>query len=311
MSPTPPNIAAALDPGVAIRALEDALLTDIDPETDSPRLFSPLTGGEFLLMPSASARFAGVKVLTIPSGPAAAGHPKIQGVYVLFDARTLAPVAVLDGAELTLSRTSAMTALAVKHMLAAAPGDRVPAALRLVIFGAGPQARRHIAALRSIAELSQVTVVGRSPGPVDDLVEYCRASGLAASAGTTADVADADLVVCVTSATEPLFEGRLVAPHAVVAAVGSHGLDARELDPALVRRADIVVEGRASALRESGDLIPARSVEEWAEHQLTNVAELIRGTFQRRPGHPAVYTGVGMAWQDLVVAGAAHAASGA
>lgn len=301
-------VAAAVDPAVAIDALELAVQTDIDPELDGARLFSPLDRGEFLLMPSGTPRLAGVKVLTVPSGPPQPGYPKIQGVYVLFDAHTLQPIAVLDGAELTLARTSAMTAMMLKHLLAAsrATGEWMPGPSSLVVFGSGPQALRHIEALRTVAELSHVTVVGRRAEPVHALVERCRASGLPASAGTPGEVAGADIVVCTTSSTVPVFDGALVQPHALVAAVGSHGLDAREIDATLVLRSDIVVEGRASAMRESGDLIPARSAAEWAEHPLTNAAELVRGEFVRRPGHPALYTGVGMSWQDLVVAEAAY-----
>lgn len=56
-------------------------------------------------------------------------------------------------------------------------------------------------------------------------------------------------------------------------------------------------------MREAGNLIPARSVAEWARQPPANLAELVAGGFVRRPGHPALYSGVGMAWEDIVVAG--------
>lgn len=259
-------------------------------------------------MPGLGAEFAGVKVLTMSAGNAAVGLPKIQGVYVLFDARTLAPVACLDAAELTLLRTSAMTALAVKYILAAdphrlGPDGETPGPSRLVIFGTGPQAWRHIEA---VAEIAEAVVVGRTAAKIASVVETCNASGITARGGTVSEVGDADIVVCVTSSTTPLFEGKLVQPHAVVAAIGSHGLDAREVDPELARLADVVVEARASAMRESGDLIPARSAEEWALEQIVNVSELVRGGLVRSRERPTLYTGVGMAWQDLAVASAIY-----
>lgn len=262
-------------------------------------------------MPGLGAEFAGVKVLTMSAGNAAVGLPKIQGVYVLFDARTLAPVACLDAAELTLLRTSAMTALAVKYILAAdphrlGPDGETPGPSRLVIFGTGPQAWRHIEAIAAVAEIAEAVVVGRTAAKIASVVETCNASGIAARGGTVSEVGDADIVVCVTSSTTPLFEGKLVQPHAVVAAIGSHGLDAREVDPELARRADVIVEARASAMRESGDLIPARSAEEWALEQIVNVSELVRGGLVRSRERPTLYTGVGMAWQDLAVASAIY-----
>jgi ornithine cyclodeaminase len=60
-------------------------------------------------------------------------------------------------------------------------------------------------------------------------------------------------------------------------------------------------------MREAGDLIPARSVEEWRNKSLTNLAELVRGSFTRDPSKPTLYTGAGMAWQDLVIASAIYA----
>jgi ornithine cyclodeaminase len=124
--------------------------------------------------------------------------------------------------------------------------------------------------------------------------------------GNPSDLGDADVIVCATSSQTPVFDGSKVKSSAVVAAIGSHGLDAREIDPALVRRADVVVEGRASALSEGGDLIPARSAEEWERHPPANLAELVAGSVQRRRDSPALFTGVGMSWEDLVIAGSAY-----
>ena len=58
----------------------------------------------------------------------------------------------------------------------------------------------------------------------------------------------------------------------------------------------ITLESRASAMREAGNLIRARSTEEWAQTPLTNLAELVAGRLQRRLGHPCLYSGLGMAW---------------
>ncbi|MBO9705751.1 MAG: ornithine cyclodeaminase family protein, partial [Arthrobacter sp.] len=128
------------------------------------------------------------------------------------------------------------------------------------------------------------------------------AEGVDVEARTAADVGTADVILCATTSTTPLFDGAAVAPDAVVAAVGQHGLDAREVDAALVHRSDVVVEGRASALREAGDLIPARSAEEWQWIRPANLRDLVVDGIARTPGKPCLYAGVGMAWEDLVTA---------
>lgn len=293
-----------------VGALHDALRSGrVDPEHDDPRLFSPAPGGEFLLMPSRGTGYSGVKLLTVAPDNPARGKPKIQGVYVLFDSDGLTPRAMLDGPELTLLRTPAVTALAVRELLAIGPaGSAGPAVspVPLVVYGTGPQALRHVLALRAILGPVEAAVIGRRREAVDALVAEVAAAGVGVRAGTPDDLPDAAVVVCATSSSTPVLDDALIGPDTVVAAVGAHGPDRAELPPALVQRADIVVEGRDSAMRESGNLLGARSREEWAASPPANLADLVSGRITRRPGAPAVYSGVGMSWEDLVIATALY-----
>lgn len=300
-------VRAAAPWTTAIAALEHALLNGVDPEDDSPRLFSPAPNGEFLLMPASGQRYSGIKALTVAPANPARGLEKIQGVYILFDSDTLAPLATMDGNELTAIRTPATTLLAVKHILASAP-EGAPRSHessernRVLVFGTGVQALNHLRAAHAVLPEASFAVVGRRPERVTALIGQLAAEGIEVRPGSQAEVPDADVVICATSSRTPLFDGGLVAPGAVVAAVGQHGLDAREVDAGLVLRSDVVVEGRASALREAGDLIPARSAEEWEAIRPANLLDLVKGEFERSPGKPCLYAGVGMAWEDLATA---------
>lgn len=285
----------------AIAALEQALLDGVDPEEDSPRLFSPAASGEFLLMPSSGRRYSGVKALTVAAANPARGLEKIQGVYILFDSDTLAPLATMDGNELTAVRTPATTLLAIKNILASAPSRRT-ATGPVLVFGTGVQALNHLRAAHAVLPGASLSVVGRRGDRVAALIGQLASEGIEVRAGSTTDVPDAEVVICATSSSTPLFNGALVAPCAVVAAVGQHGLDAREIDAELVLRSDVIVEGRASALREAGDLIPARSREDWEALHPANLRDLVKGEFSRSPDKPCLYAGVGMAWEDLVTA---------
>ncbi|WP_341392961.1 ornithine cyclodeaminase family protein [Arthrobacter sp. G119Y2] len=304
-------VRAAAPFPAAVTALENALRSSVDPEEDSPRLFSPSPAGEFLIMPTSGARYSGVKVLTVaPSNPEL-GLNKIQGVYVLFDSSTSAPLATMDGTELTAVRTPATTLLAVRHMAEAAPVSApFPTDPLFVVFGAGVQALNHIRAARALFPTARFAVVGRRPDRVRGLIRELDSEGIAVTEGTEALVPEADVLLCLTTSTIPLFDGSLPAANAIVASVGQHGLDAREVDATLVLRSDVVVEGRASAWRESGDLIPARSVAQWQQMPPVNLRELVQGKLVRTPGRPCLYSGVGMAWQDLVTAALVFKAPG-
>lgn len=145
-------------------------------------------------------------------------------------------------------------------------------------------------------------IVGRRDQAAENLATLCKTDGIRARAGSPDDIRGAGVVVCVTSSATPLFDDDLVGPDAVVAAVGSHGPDRHELPPELLRRGDVAVEGRASAMREGGNLLAARPAAEWEHIDVANLADLAAGRFTRYPGRPAVFSGVGMAWEDLVVA---------
>jgi ornithine cyclodeaminase/alanine dehydrogenase-like protein (mu-crystallin family) len=110
----------------AVDALEAALAGGLDPEAAPPRVSVPVGDGELLVMPAAVGGHAAVKLVTV--GPR---EPRVQGVCVVFDASTLAAVALVDGIALTNLRTAAVSALAVRRLAA-------PDARRLVVLGRGP-----------------------------------------------------------------------------------------------------------------------------------------------------------------------------
>jgi ornithine cyclodeaminase/alanine dehydrogenase-like protein (mu-crystallin family) len=191
------DIDERLDVVGAAGALEAALEGGFDPEADPPRRALELGRGELLVMASAAGGHAAVKLVSV------GGDPRIQGLCVVFDGKTLAPAAVVDGIALTNLRTPAVSALAVRRL---ATSD----ARRLLVFGRGPQAHAHVEAMRTVRPIERVDLVGREGRDVDDLVSA------------------ADLICCCTTAREPLFDGELVADRATVVAIGSHEPDARE-----------------------------------------------------------------------------------
>jgi ornithine cyclodeaminase len=271
------EVARRLDVVGAADALQAALRGGLDPEADPPRTALPVGGGELLVMPAAAGRHAAVKLVSV------GGEPRIQGICVVFDGTTLAPAALVDGIALTNLRTPAVSALAVRALADTARPPR-----RLLVIGRGPQGHAHVEALRAVCPtIEHVDVVGRDVGGAarDDLV------------------AAADLIVCATTARAPLFDGARVAAHATVVAIGAHEPDARELDAGLLRRAGIVVvESRASAHREAGDVLLAGL----ADEDLVTLAELIAsgGEDAPPPTGPRIFKSTGMAWEDAVVASA-------
>ncbi|MDA0182102.1 hypothetical protein OJ997_17485 [Solirubrobacter phytolaccae] len=266
------DVERLLPPIKAVDALETALKQGLDPENDPPRQFVGLTQGELIMMPSEVGEHVAVKLVSV------GGDPRIQGVVVVFDAKTLAPTALADGIAVTNVRTSAVSALAVRHLA-------TPEASRLLIFGRGPQGHAHEQAIRAIRPIEHVDYVGRDH---DDITELVRA---------------ADIICCCTTSGTPVFDGALVKDTATVVAIGSHDPELRETDDALAARATVVVESRTSALREAGDVVAAVKSGALAESSLVTLAELVDGA-HIDPDRPRLFKSSGMSWEDAVIAGA-------
>lgn len=282
----------------AISAMERALKSGLEPQNSLARNSVPLDQGSFLLMPAEHGRYAGVKVLTVAPENHKRGLPKIQGHFLLFDADTLTPLALIDGVALTAIRTPAISALAIDHLAA-------PEAAALLVFGTGLQALYHVRAVAAVRALTTVTVVGYSETATDDFVDQLRSEGYDARRGTAADVAQAELITCCTTAREPLFDGSLVREDAVVVAMGSHEPDAREVDDALVARSTVYVEDVETALREAGDVVIGIGHGATTVEDLHTLSTLVCADPGPRTG-PAFFKSVGMGWQDLIAACAVY-----
>jgi ornithine cyclodeaminase/alanine dehydrogenase-like protein (mu-crystallin family) len=283
----------------AVATVEAAVRAGLDPSGDPPRGIVETTHGQLLLMPAETPDAVGIKVTSVAPGNPERGLPRIQAVYVLMDAGTLTPIALMDGTALTALRTAAVSGVAVRRLAA-------PDAARLVVFGSGPQADAHIRALCAVRPIEDVVVVGRDPGRAAACADRAAALGLRARAGSVKNVADADIVVCATTARTPLFDGAGVRDGACVVAVGSHEPDARELDAELLGRATVVVEDRATALREAGDVVIAVREGRLSVDALVALADVITSGEIRLSAGPRVFKSVGMSWQDLVVATEIH-----
>ncbi len=279
----------------AIRAVQRDLRGAVEPADDFARTIQPVASGQLLLMPTQSAEFVGIKVLTVAPGNQAKGKAVINAVYLLMDAATLSPIALIDGTALTTLRTPA-TSAAIADFLAPTKVQH------LVVFGSGPQAKGHIAAMRVIRDIERITIIDVNREHVESLATQLRADGIEVNVGSSGDVADADLIVCATSSQTPLFDGRLVRDDSLTVAVGAYEPHTRELDSTIMGRSNVVVEDVATALREAGDVIIPVAEGVINPSSLITMRDVITGKTVLDHERPRVYKSTGMSWEDLSVA---------
>lgn len=304
--PAVPYLAApqieALGYRRAADAITRALTSGLDTAAASPRSIVAVEAGQLLLMPAEAAGFVGVKVASVAPANPAKGLPRIQGSFLLMDADTLAPLALMDGIALTTLRTPAVSAAAAAIL-------QTGGSAHAVVFGTGPQAAGHIRALHEAIGLTKVTLVARDRRRAEAVAAaLAEELAIAIRAGAPLGVEGADLVVCATTARSPLFRADQLRRGALVILVGSHEPDAVEMDPAILADAQLFVEDRATALREAGEVVQARAAGHLADAQIGTLAELVIGARLPDQSRTRVFKSVGMAWEDVAVAAAVWAA---
>lgn len=243
--------------------------------------------GWFAVMPVIYGDVMGVKTVTFFPGNVDLGLHTHMAVIELMRRATGEPLALMDGRVITEMRTAAVSAVA---LAALAP----LATTSLGILGSGVQARSHIQALRQVRPAIQnIRIWSRNPANAERLAAEI---GAGARAVPIEEAAAADVVLTATASPEPVLQGRWLAPHAVVLAVGASGASLRELDDEAMLGSHLVAESRSCVERESGDVILSGAKVQ------AEIGEILANLTTAPIGRRIVFKSVGMAIEDLIAA---------
>jgi ornithine cyclodeaminase len=244
---------------------------------------------------------AGMKVAAIfpPLAAKTPAEPSEDALFLLIGESSRRIELVLDGPELTRWKTGADSALG--SQLLSREDSRT-----LLVIGAGPIAtalcQAHLAARPGISE---VLLWNRTPGRLNPLAEEIARNGRKAT--ITEDLRDAiaraDIVTSATASTTPLVLGQWVRPGCHVDLVGSYAPHMREADDALMTRARVYVDYRATALDGPGDICgPLQSGALTPDAICGDLFDMVRTPPTRAPQDVTVYKNAGGAHLDLLVA---------
>jgi ornithine cyclodeaminase len=257
--------------------------------------------GTLLLMPawSAHSSFLGVKIATIYPGNSARQLPGVYATYLLADATTGRPLALLDGDQITARRTAAVAALAADYLSRADSTN-------LLVVGSGRVAALLPEAFSTVRPIRTVEIWDRSPAKAEALADRLREQGLQARA--TASLREAagraDIVSCATLATSPLIEGAWLSRGTHLDLIGGFTPAMREADDDCMVRGAIYID-TPEAMSEAGDLaqpICAGVIGEAAV--LGTLANLCRSEAPGRTDSEdlTVFKAVGTALSDITAA---------
>ena len=259
----------------------------------------PLIRGSQQVMAASSAELGLTGLKTYVSS----GGGGSQMVVLLYSIETAQPVAFIAANSLGAIRTGAASGIATRYMARAEASSAG-------VIGSGSQARTQLAAICAVRPIERALVYSRTPEHRRSFAkEMSHELGVAVEAVDTpeAAVAEADVVCVITNAREPVVDGKAFRDGTHINAAGSNSWMRRELDEAVIRRAEVVVvDDLADAKIECGDLIWAAERRAFRWERAVELRDVVGGHVAGRPSPEALtlFESQGLALED--VAAGAH-----
>jgi len=206
--------------------------------------------------------------------------------------------AMLEGDWMGQMRTGAATGVAAKYLA------RADASI-VGLFGSGRHAVTQLEAVCAVRTITEVKVFARNAERLNRFCdEMSKKVGTLVRPATSREEAvhGSHIIVTMTRADEPLFDGKWLEPGQFISATGANALNRREIDLATVKRADLIaVDSVEVAMGESGDLLAGFESGLIYWENIPTLGDIIVG---RRPGRTSdaqvtLYESHGMALQDL------------
>lgn len=293
------DVGALADWQAAVDALTKAYAALIEPGMVPPRSMARLPGqwlrGLSAISPSGR---MGCKLIA-----ASMRERRASYLISLFDGRTTALLALIDGNRVTGIRTAATAAMAVRLVTPARP-------LTVAVIGSGFEARGLLQAVGVCLPLAGVRVYSPTPASRERFAQSFRDEqglDIVAVDAPAAAVDGADLVLCAARSRDesPVLRGAWLAPGATVVSLGSTLPEQREVDEeTLARAARIIADMPDEVLHDTGDALAAVAAGVDVAGRLVALGDVVTGRVPGRsaPDEIVIYKSVGSALQDVVIA---------
>lgn len=308
-APPPPvvlgatDIAAALSYALLIDCLRKAFANSHSISTPLRHHHSLSPSSTLLLMPawslSPSSPYLGVKLVTVFPHNASSALPSVSASYLLSSSSNGSPLAFLDGTELTLWRTSCVSALASYYL--SRPDSR-----SLLMIGAGSLAPHLIKAhLASRPSIQRILIWNRTHSRAQLLAKALETELTETTVLACSDLEraarSADVISCATLSEQPLVLGSWLKPGVHLDLVGSFTPIMRECDDEAISKGKVYIDTSAACL-EAGELVSA-----FNSHSLDIKGTLSQLATSEKPGRQlaneiTVFKSVGCALVDLATA---------
>ena len=267
-----------------------------------PRVRAPVKGGTLRITAAVLSYrgYYGVKVSST-----AIFHSNAGRMFCLYREETGELCAVVQVFAMGALRTGAASGIATKFL--ANPGASV-----LGVLGTGRQARTQVDAIRAVRPVSEIRVW--SPR-AESRAAFC--DGLKSDNeirvlnvdSPEQAVTGADILVTATTSTEPIVQGAWLKPGVHINAIGANYEHRRELDSAVVAKANFIATDDTEQVRyESTDLAApvAEGLLSW--DRVRGLGEVVSGKTRGRTGRGDItlFKSLGVAIEDVALAARAY-----
>jgi len=257
--------------------------------------------GDFRAMPAyiEGMEACGIKWVNVHSKNKRFGLPAVMAIIVLSDPKTGFPLAIMDGTYITNLRTGAAGAIAAKCL--ARKNSSV-----VGLVGCGAQARTQLLALRELFKIKLVRVWGNEPGCVRSFLRDTRHFGIKTEMADNVYkcVKEADIVVTTTPARRPIVKSEWIRRGTHINAIGADARGKEELQPALLKRAKIVVDDWQQASHSGEINVPVSRRMITKKDIYATLSEVLIGKKNCRVSRDeiTIFDSTGLAIQDIAVA---------
>ncbi len=272
-------------------------------ETPSRSFFAPNNDAScVLIMPAwKSNAVFGVKLVSVWPTNKDTGSPTVSGVYILLSCENGKPLAIIDGAELTLRRTAAAAALAAS-MLARKSSQT------LAVLGTGALSVPMVQAHASVHQFKKILIWGRQKSKALSVLADLKKLGIEATylEDLEATLKQADVIAAVTTATEPFIHTQSLKPGAHLGLMGAFTPHMSEAEPALMEKAQVFADNRMAVLEKGGEVYQAIQQGFISASNIEGeLAELVSDpsrSWRKNEQTITVFKSVGFASLDLIAA---------
>jgi ornithine cyclodeaminase len=233
-------------------------------------------------------------------GNMAKGLTNHQSTIFLFDPDTGMLDALVGGNYLTAVRTAASSSVSIAHL--ARKDSKV-----LGMVGAGHQSTFQLRAAAEQREFEKVVAWNPHPDMLPRLEAVAKEIGLAFEAVTPEELgAQADVIITITSAFEPLMMKDWIKPGTHIACMGTDTKGKQEVDPDILAASTVFADEIAQSIT-IGEAQHAVASGLISEKDVTPIGKVINGDHPGRSSNDEItfFDGTGVGLQDLAVASVA------